>query len=215
MKKPLEKIMHKIISLGIVIVGLTITGIFSSLLIDHPIQNKPTKELIKIVSSPLPVPTPTATPTASPTELIYNKPLSIPIKQTPSPTVISSPQSQNSQPETSPQPSSIPTLSPSSQPTYITVNLSINGAAAFSISITEGSNQCDVLRQAQIQGEISTLTIRYNTTFGSDAVYQINDLGKDNVVWWTYLVNGQSPNQGCSYIKVNNNDNIEWKYLGS
>lgn len=57
--------------------------------------------------------------------------------------------------------------------------------------------------------------MRYNNDLGSYGVYQINGIGKDNAIWWTYTVNGQSPSQGCSYIKANNNDKVEWKYIGS
>ena len=95
------------------------------------------------------------------------------------------------------------------------VNLSINGGANFSVVVNKDANQCDVLSKALEQGKISSLNIRYDKTYETYAVYQINGIGKENSVWWVYTVNGQSPTQGCSYIKVSNGDNIEWKYIGS
>jgi len=43
----------------------------------------------------------------------------------------------------------------------------------------------------------------------------MTETGKETSVWWTYTVNGQSPDQGCSFIKTKNNDSVEWKYIGS
>jgi hypothetical protein len=57
--------------------------------------------------------------------------------------------------------------------------------------------------------------MRYNADYGTNAVYQINGIGKENAVWWGFKVNGQSPTQGCSYIKVNNGDNVLWEYAGN
>jgi hypothetical protein len=57
--------------------------------------------------------------------------------------------------------------------------------------------------------------MRYDNNLGTNAVYQINGIGKDNAVWWVYKVNGQSPNQGCNFIKVNDGDKAEWSYLGN
>lgn len=95
------------------------------------------------------------------------------------------------------------------------INLSLNGGAGFEVKISDSANQCDVLSNALQQGKIQSLNMRYDNSLGSNAVYQINGIGKENSVWWTYKVNGQSPSQGCSYIKASSGDNIEWKYIGS
>lgn len=108
-----------------------------------------------------------------------------------------------------------PIPTPAAQESQYQVSLSINGQASFSVEVPKGSNQCDVLPKALDQGKISSLNMRYDSNYGTYAVYQINEIGSKNSVWWVYKVNGQSPSQGCSYIKVNNNDNIEWKYVGS
>ena len=110
------------------------------------------------------------------------------------------------------KPTSIP---PTSAPQDLMISLIINGSSVGSMNVTNGSNQCDVLSQALSQGKIQSLNMRYNNDMGTNAVYQINGLGKENAVWWVFKINGQSPSQGCSYIKVNNGDNILWEYLGN
>lgn len=102
-----------------------------------------------------------------------------------------------------------------SQSSQLHVDVSITGVSGFSLDVSPGANQCEVLTKAQSDGKINSLNMRFNSDLGSSAVYQINGLGKDNAVWWTYKVNGQSPSQGCSYIKVNNGDKVEWNYIGS
>ncbi len=94
------------------------------------------------------------------------------------------------------------------------VQVSINGGIYFSVDVEMGSNQCDVLSNALNQGKISSLNMQFNSSYGSYGVYQINGIGKENQVWWTYLVNGDSPSSGCSYIKANNDDSVSWKYIG-
>lgn len=111
-----------------------------------------------------------------------------------------------------PEPTSIPTTS---TPQNFKISLTINGSSVGSIDVSQGANQCDVLSQALSQGKIQSLNMRYNNDLGTNAVYQINGIGKENSVWWTFKVNGQSPNQGCSYIKVGDNDNVEWSYIGN
>ena len=95
------------------------------------------------------------------------------------------------------------------------INVSITGISSFDLSITQGANHCDVLSKALSQGKISSLNMKYDDNLKTYAIYQINGLGKDNSVWWVYEVNGKSPSQGCSLVKVNNGDKIEWKYIGS
>ncbi|VVA44466.1 conserved exported hypothetical protein [Candidatus Roizmanbacteria bacterium] len=94
------------------------------------------------------------------------------------------------------------------------VSLTINGSDAGSIDMVNGTNQCDVLSQALSQGKIKSLDMRYNKDFKTSVVYLINGVGKKDSVWWVLKVNGQSPDQGCSYIKVKNRDKSEWSYLG-
>ncbi|MFH0864395.1 MAG: DUF4430 domain-containing protein [Candidatus Gottesmanbacteria bacterium] len=113
----------------------------------------------------------------------------------------------------SPEASPMANPPPASQP--LQINLSINGGSSFTVNIDQGNNQCDVLTKAKEQGKIDSLNMQFNNSLGSFAVYQINGIGKENSVWWTYTINSVSPAQGCSYIKANNGDKIEWKYLGS
>lgn len=103
----------------------------------------------------------------------------------------------------------------SSQSVELQVSVSISPGGNFSLTVPSGSNQCDVLSKALSNGKISSLSMRFNSSLGTYGVYQINGVGKDNAVWWTYKVNGQSPSQGCSFIKVNNGDRIEWNYIGN
>ena len=95
------------------------------------------------------------------------------------------------------------------------INVSINNSLNFTLDIEDGANQCDVLSKALADGKISSLNMKYDGNLGTYAVYQINGIGKETSVWWTYTVNGQSPDQGCSFIKTKNNDSVEWKYIGS
>lgn len=102
-----------------------------------------------------------------------------------------------------------------SLPQDLRVLLSINGTPAGSVDMKNDQNQCDVLTQALSQKKIKSLDMRYNKDFKTSVVYQINGIGKKDSVWWGFKVNGKSPNQGCSNIKVKNGDNSEWSYLGN
>lgn len=108
----------------------------------------------------------------------------------------------------------VPAPTPTPVPSGLKVLLTINGSSAGSVNVSSGANQCDVLSQALSEGGIKSLNMRYNSDLGTYGVYQINGIGQENAVWWVYKVNGQSPNQGCSFIKVNNGDSVEWSYLG-
>lgn len=149
-------------------------------------QNTPQPVVAKQVKKTVQV-----VPTPSPTSL----PSSSPVQNTPSPA-------------TTPVSTPVPVVTDQ-------VTLSINGESSFAIFVNQGSNQCDVLNAAFSQGKISSLNMRYDKAYETNAVYQINGIGKENSVWWVYTINGNSATQGCSHIKVNNNDNIEWKYIGS
>jgi len=168
---------------------------------------EPTPEpaVLAVTSAPSPEPTDTPTPTTAQKNIFTKKtqPTS-----TPTPTPTTSPQARTN-PET--QATSTPTPTPTQS---ITVAVQINSDPSFSLSINSGQNHCDVLSSALSQGKLSSLNMQYNPSFGSYAVYQINGLGTEGQVWWTYSVNGQNPPLGCSHITANNGDSIHWSYAG-
>jgi len=181
---------------------LLILGIALIVLAIYPTQKKETTSNghvsgIKVENSPMPSPTVFNSPSASVTTKISS----------PVPSVVVSPTHE-------PAASNPPTASPSPVNQQTQVNLSVNGGESFTVNVNLGDNQCAVLTKALEQEEISSLNMQYNSSLGSYAVYQINGIGKENSVWWTYTVNGTSPTQGCSYIKANNGDKVEWEYIG-
>lgn len=97
----------------------------------------------------------------------------------------------------------------------LSVKLSVNGNFAGSLSLSAGANQCEVLSSALRAGLISGLDMRYSSAQKSMGVYKINGIGNSDSVWWVYTVNGKSPPLGCSGIKVNNGDTVNWKYIKS
>lgn len=113
-------------------------------------------------------------------------------------------------------PQTTPPFEPQTQPTVkkLSVTLQINGAAAGTVSIPDGSNHCDVLIAAKKSGVISDLELKYNETMKSYGVQVINGQGDSNIVWWVYIVNGKSPPLGCSHVLAKQNDIINWKYTG-
>ena len=111
-----------------------------------------------------------------------------------------------------PQPSQ-GSAQPAASSTAVTVNLSVNGINRGLLSLSAGSNQCQVLNSALASGRISGLDMRYNSSLGSMGVYVIDGVGDSSSVWWTYTVNGKSPPLGCSGIKVNQGDQINWVYV--
>jgi len=153
-------------------------------------------------------PTNALSPTEKPKDEIVASPTKIP---TPTPTPAQTNNSTQSQSNS--QVSTSPTSSQTQQ--KISANLSINGGLVGSVSVASGVNQCDLLSQALSQGKISSLNMKYDNSLGTYGVYQINGIGKENTVWWVYKINGNSPTQGCSYIKVNEGDSVEWEYKGS
>ena len=88
------------------------------------------------------------------------------------------------------------------------------------ISFTPGDTVFDVLKDACGQAGIQ-MSSRYTPLYGSYYIEGINqlyefDCGQNS--GWMYSVNGWFPNYGCSEYKVEDGDNIEWKYtcnLGS
>lgn len=158
---------------------------------------------------------PTSTPTATPvpTAKVFYK-----LNSTPTPTYglnqnsSATPTHSNASRQAS---TPVPTATQVKQNQNSQVNLSVNGSSVGQINVTSGQNQCDVLNDALAQGKISSLNMKYDNNLGTYGVYQINGIGKENAIWWVYKVNGNSPNQGCSYIKAAAGDNIEWNYIGS
>lgn len=216
-----QKLIKKISPYLIVATGLFFAGFVSFLLVSYAGSYKveSSENKVKGITSTINVVAPSPQPSTS----IVTKPIiKIVSHVTPSPTsniLIPTPTPFSTPSTNSQNNSSVTTSTPTPAPTQniqITqVNLTINGSSGFTVLINDGGNQCDVLSKALADGKISSLNMRYDSNYGTYAVYQINGIGKENSVWWTYTVNGQSPNQGCSYVKIKNNDNIEWKYIGS
>lgn len=96
-----------------------------------------------------------------------------------------------------------------------TIHVTIDSGGSFDVTLNKGSNQCDVLNQSLSDKKISNLVMKYDSSLDSYGIYVINSLGKDNAVWWTYEVNGKSPNMGCNHVAANNGDSVNWKYVGS
>ena len=196
MKKLLKRITFFIPYL-IVFSGLSFAGLVSFLLIP---QTKLIKnETVAIINQVKP----TANPSPTPTQTPKTKPLN---KITPFATAT---------PKPTPQPTAISNNSETVIPQMNQVSVSINDLPEFNVLVSEETNQCDVLNKALSDGKISSLNLKYDPNFKTFAVYQINGIGKENSVWWTYKINGQSPNQGCSFIKAKKQDHVEWKYIGS
>lgn len=105
-----------------------------------------------------------------------------------------------------------PAAAPAAQPSAISVTLSVNGSGKGQVRLTAGSNQCDVLTQARAEGVISSLNMRYNSQYGSEAVYVIDGIGDPGTVNWTYAVNGTPPPYGCSFAQAHNGDSVNWQY---
>ena len=88
------------------------------------------------------------------------------------------------------------------------------------VSFAPGDTVFDVLKSACSQAGIQ-MSSRYTPMYGSYYIEGINqlyefDCGQNS--GWMYSVNGWFPNYGCSEYKVEDGDNIEWKYtcnLGS
>lgn len=199
------KFVYYLPPLAVIFSLLFFAGSVSFTLAQSNVKNTPppTPKPQILVSSPTPSSTPIPTP--KPTATAKVTAITIP---TPAPV-------------STPAPSILPTANPSAENSTpapaakLSLELSVNGGSGFSMEVEEGSNQCDILSQALQQGKISQLNMKYDSNLNTYAVYQINGIGKENNVWWTYKVNGQSPNQGCSHIKANSGDYIEWNYMGS
>lgn len=201
-----QKLAKNLLPFTIAFIGLSLAGLVSFLLIPHS-QPKGVAALENTVTKTPPSPTPLKTKLVTKTALdTVPTPVPSPIPTTPTPTIIS-------QPKTDQPPTETPTSTPSPQTNQ--VNVSIKGSSSFTVSVSDGDNQCDVLTKSLAEGKISSLNMRYDQNYGTYGVYQINGIGKENSVWWTYKVNGQQLPQGCSFIKAKNSDNVEWEYIGS
>lgn len=95
----------------------------------------------------------------------------------------------------------------------ISVSLRINNSFKGEVEVASGSNHCQVLSGALSQGVISSLDMRYNSQYGSYAVYVINGVGDPGSVWWTYQVNGQSAPYGCGHVVAKAGDQVNWNYI--
>jgi len=142
-------------------------------------------------------------PSAYPTSLTINNALS-----TPTPT-------DSAQKVSSPTAMPSPTQAPQSAPQTNEITVTINDSSSFKVSVPNNANQCDVLKKSLDEGKLQSLTMRYDDNLSTYGVYQINGVGRENQIWWTYKINGQIPSQGCSYIRANNNDSVVWKYVGN
>jgi hypothetical protein len=156
----------------------------------------------------------TATSTLVPTDLPE---VTYSYKQTSasSPTAVQTNSNSNQQDTSANSGQTVPTSVPTQTTPTFQVSLKINDSSVGNIDLQQGANQCDVLTRAKDQGKISQLLMKYDNSLGTYGVYQINGIGKENAVWWVYKVNGTSPSQGCSYIKANGGDSVEWEYVGS
>lgn len=198
--QPMNKLAkkHKKIFLLILICLGVLSAIFA--LQPDSVDIKTTKQSQNIEQEAKILPTPSSVPSFKPKVIKTSAP---------SPTSIPT-----TQPTYAPTPSSEPSAQLTSNPSF-EVNVSVNGAPSFAVLVNEGANQCDVLTKALEQNKITQLNMRYESNYQSNAVYQINNIGKENSVWWVYKVNGISATKGCSFIKSNKGDSILWEYKGS
>ncbi len=208
------KLLYRFLPVVIILVALIFAGSVSFILANNQGDNKKSiRENVKGISQVAVVPpqTPQATPNV--VKAISETPIPSPIK-TPAP--ISSPATQTVNNTSIPNQQLTPTPTSSVIPTpqINKINVSINGSTTFTIGVNEESSQCDVLSNSLQDGKISSLNMKYDSNYNTYAVYQINGIGKENAVWWTYKVNGTSPSLGCSHVKAKNEDNVVWTYIG-
>lgn len=116
-------------------------------------------------------------------------------------------------PTQTPTPTLQPTLTPTPTVVANAVNLQIqtpDGTSTFTVTLKDGADVCGVLQTAKDEGKINSLTIddSYLSSLGSRYVYEINGY-KNN---WTFTVNGEFSNVGCSQKFPKPNDIIVWKF---
>ena len=95
-----------------------------------------------------------------------------------------------------------------------TAYLSINSNYKGAVGVEAGSNQCDVLAQALKDGVIQSLDMRYNKDFKTQGIYIIDGQGDSKIINWVYTVNDNQVPFGCSKAYVQNNDKVNWQYVG-
>ncbi|MBI3485865.1 DUF4430 domain-containing protein [Candidatus Daviesbacteria bacterium] len=201
-----KQALNNFLAFLVIISALFFAGLVSFALTNHQEDKKPElasktediKQVIVISRN---------TPSAKPSSYII-KTLSTPTIL-PSPTAVASSQLVSN---LTALVSNNPTATPDPQTNQI--DLVINNSPSLNVNVADGANQCDVLTQALNQGKISSLNMQYNSSYNSYAVYQINGVGKENQVWWTYSVNGANPPLGCSLVKAKNKDKVVWTYIG-
>ena len=93
------------------------------------------------------------------------------------------------------------------------VTLVVNGSVRGDVAIKDGWNQCDVLTAARDKGIISSLTMKYYSSLGSQGVFVIDGIGDESMIWWVYTVNGKSVPYGCSKMTAHGGERVEWKYV--
>lgn len=195
------KKIRPLIPFAIIFSALLFAGFTSYILALKPQEIK--KNVVSSNDTEYKMPDPTATPRATQTRIKQK----IKAVNTPTPSPIA-----NSEPK----PNAIisPTATPLPTPQINHLNISINNSTGFTLLIEDGANQCDVLSKSLSDGKIASLNMKYDSRYNTYGVYQINGIGKENQIWWTFSVNGTNPPQGCSQVKANNNDNIVWTYIG-
>lgn len=82
------------------------------------------------------------------------------------------------------------------------------------VAFRQGDSVYDVLekvcRQRKIHMEAS-YTPAYNTYY-VEGIHQLYEFDCGDLSGWNYLVNGKSPNYGCSKYTVEKGDHIQWRY---
>lgn len=129
-------------------------------------------------------------------------------------------------PQTNTQTSSTPATGDVTNPApaeakIVQVSLSVNKVFQGTVTLPETDNHCDVLREALKTGVISNLEMRYNSSYKTDAVYKINGIGESDTIGWVFEISGRdqpypspwSPPTGCSHVKIENGDSVNWKYV--
>lgn len=115
----------------------------------------------------------------------------------------------------SPQPATSSSPSTTTTNSQVTATLMVNGVVQGKVSVATGTTQCGLIVQALVDGVINQLTIKYNSSYKSRGVYQINNQGDANNMLWVYAVNGAEPPVGCDSVTVHDNDSVNWQYLRS
>ena len=82
------------------------------------------------------------------------------------------------------------------------------------VSFEEGDSVYDVLYQVCREEKIhfeAKYTPAYSTYY-VEGIHQLYEFDCGNLSGWMYLVNGKTPNYGCSSFQVKDGDDILWAY---